>query len=368
VLHSHEARLEDQKLKSAAILAALLLANATPAFAGPEHKELSGHYYLQGVMEVGSELLLKDDGSYQWFMSYGSVDQSSKGSWTVDASGVHMTPAKPEGGRVPVKLNEAADWSDYAEYRLRQKLAKLEEAQLSSRCPSMTMGSSADAAYATDWKPDPSLSGQAAETLKPLEGLRIAAEKAAELSAEKPDDEALLAKSDAAVSAFWTGYGKMRDVHQNAGITVPDVALPQAPRACRPTMVNSDRNIPPADWVGQQGVVVLDPQLESGIPDIGIRIDYADGKMAEGRTDGRGFFVPLPQLKVDVRQVTISFNEMGLTPVTLPVSRKGRVLVMLDFDYRAAMPAFDKMDLTRAPEGLKPDGYGGGLYIRQGAK
>jgi len=352
----------------AAYFAALLLVCAMPAHAGSEHKDLSGHYYLQGVMEVGSELLLKDDGSYQWFMSYGAVDQSSKGSWTVDASGVHLTPAKPEGGRVPVVLNEAADWSDYAEYRLRQKLAKLEEAQLSSRCPSMTMGTSADAAYATDWKPDPSLSGQAADALKPLEGLRIAAEKAAELSAEKPADETLRAKSDAAVFAFWAGYGKARDLHQNAGITVPDIALPQAPRACRATVVTENRNIPPADWIGQQGVVVLDRQLESGIPDIGIRIDYADGKMAEGRTDGRGFFAPVPQMKADVRQVVVSFNEMGLTPVTLPVSRKGRVLMMLDFDYRAAMPAFDRMDLTRVPEGLKPDGYGRGVYIRHGAK
>ncbi len=45
------------------------------------NKDLAGHYYLQGVMEMGSELLLRSDGSFEAVMSFGSVDGYAKGNW-----------------------------------------------------------------------------------------------------------------------------------------------------------------------------------------------------------------------------------------------------------------------------------------------
>ncbi|MBZ9842876.1 hypothetical protein [Mesorhizobium sp. CA5] len=42
---------------------------------------LAGHYYLNGVMEVGSELLLKKDGSFEFALAYGANDQYGKGCW-----------------------------------------------------------------------------------------------------------------------------------------------------------------------------------------------------------------------------------------------------------------------------------------------
>ena len=32
----------------------------------------SGHYYLNGVMEVGSELLLQPNGKFQWMLAVGA--------------------------------------------------------------------------------------------------------------------------------------------------------------------------------------------------------------------------------------------------------------------------------------------------------
>lgn len=46
---------------------------ADPAFVG--------HYYLSGVMETGSELLLKPDGRFEWCLVYGALDQFAKGRW-----------------------------------------------------------------------------------------------------------------------------------------------------------------------------------------------------------------------------------------------------------------------------------------------
>ncbi|TGV77628.1 hypothetical protein EN788_67460, partial [Mesorhizobium sp. M2D.F.Ca.ET.145.01.1.1] len=54
---------------------AFLLGAANPASAAgckPGDAGLAGHYYLRGVMEVGSELLLKKDGSFEFMLAYGA--------------------------------------------------------------------------------------------------------------------------------------------------------------------------------------------------------------------------------------------------------------------------------------------------------
>ncbi|MBB3912219.1 hypothetical protein [Sphingomonas desiccabilis] len=61
------------------MLAALLMAPA-PAMAEPQG--LPGHYYLSGMTEVGSELLLRGDGRYRWMLAYGALDLAVEGSWT----------------------------------------------------------------------------------------------------------------------------------------------------------------------------------------------------------------------------------------------------------------------------------------------
>ena len=41
----------------------------------------AGHYVLRGVMEVGSELLLKPDGTFEFALAYGATDYYAKGTW-----------------------------------------------------------------------------------------------------------------------------------------------------------------------------------------------------------------------------------------------------------------------------------------------
>ncbi|MEG1055288.1 MAG: hypothetical protein RSF79_24980 [Janthinobacterium sp.] len=60
---------------------------------------LPGHYYLQGVMETGSELLLKKDGTFEWMLSYGSMDEQASGEWRVD--GDKLTLVAGNGGKEP---------------------------------------------------------------------------------------------------------------------------------------------------------------------------------------------------------------------------------------------------------------------------
>ena len=41
----------------------------------------AGHYYLQGVMETGSELVLDGQGGFEWYFSYGALDLAGRGRW-----------------------------------------------------------------------------------------------------------------------------------------------------------------------------------------------------------------------------------------------------------------------------------------------
>ncbi|MDP3895321.1 MAG: hypothetical protein Q8Q62_01455, partial [Mesorhizobium sp.] len=48
---------------------------------------------LNGVMEVGSELLMRPDGSFEFYLAYGANDQYGKGCWTQNGRIVALIPA-----------------------------------------------------------------------------------------------------------------------------------------------------------------------------------------------------------------------------------------------------------------------------------
>jgi len=78
------------------ILAAALALSPLLAAAGPADPALAGHYYLKNVREVGSELLLKPDGSFEGSMSYGAVDSYAKGKWQRQGDKVVLQTAGPD--------------------------------------------------------------------------------------------------------------------------------------------------------------------------------------------------------------------------------------------------------------------------------
>jgi hypothetical protein len=78
------------------LLAALVgcqTAGGASGACAPGDPQRVGHYYLNGVMEVGSELLLKPDGSFEFMLAYGALDQYGKGCWRVEGNHVLVIPA-----------------------------------------------------------------------------------------------------------------------------------------------------------------------------------------------------------------------------------------------------------------------------------
>jgi hypothetical protein len=57
---------------------------------------LAGHYYLRGVMEVGSELRLQANGSFDYMLAYGALDELASGCWSRDGSVVTLVASRFE--------------------------------------------------------------------------------------------------------------------------------------------------------------------------------------------------------------------------------------------------------------------------------
>src|SRR5437763_8884274 len=61
------------------------------AFANVAAADMSGNYVLQGVREVGSELLLKPDGTFEYMLAYGAADYQAAGTWQRQDGSVLLT-------------------------------------------------------------------------------------------------------------------------------------------------------------------------------------------------------------------------------------------------------------------------------------
>ena len=64
--------------------------------------DVRGHYYLQGLRETGSELLLDDDGAFQWYLVYGALDLFAQGHWSREGNQVTLISQPAEIGRAHV--------------------------------------------------------------------------------------------------------------------------------------------------------------------------------------------------------------------------------------------------------------------------
>lgn len=56
---------------------------------------VAGTYYLQHVREVGSQLILKSNGQFDFGLSYGAVDQVAHGQWVLRDNQITLSTDKP---------------------------------------------------------------------------------------------------------------------------------------------------------------------------------------------------------------------------------------------------------------------------------
>ena len=73
-------------------------------WAGPLDR-FTGHYVLENAHEMGSELVLKPDGEFEYTLAYGAADYMATGKWHVKNDTVILDTKMPEGP--PLKILES---------------------------------------------------------------------------------------------------------------------------------------------------------------------------------------------------------------------------------------------------------------------
>ncbi|MGJ0532075.1 hypothetical protein [Methylocystis sp.] len=78
------------------LLTAGLISGASAAECQRADAALAGHYYMRGVMEVGSELQLKANGEFEYMLAYGALDEYATGCWSHEGQTVMLVVSKFE--------------------------------------------------------------------------------------------------------------------------------------------------------------------------------------------------------------------------------------------------------------------------------
>ncbi len=60
---------------------------------GKGDASVPGRYVLDGVPETGSQLLMRKDGSFEFYLAYGANDQYGKGCWTQHGNNIALIPS-----------------------------------------------------------------------------------------------------------------------------------------------------------------------------------------------------------------------------------------------------------------------------------
>lgn len=300
--------------KADALLAALILPVSTlaaGAHAATADAAFVGHYYLSGVMETGSELLLRPDGTFAWYISYGAVDQSAEGTWLRDGDAVVLTARQPDRSAPLFALAGVDAWDADAENRVLGRQHDDATAVWEEQC-----GSAAEAVTA------------------------VVAPLVDDATATAPV-EAPAPKADPAPA--------------------PGCAPSDAP-----TEPADATTLPPDRWQGGIAIAVFAEQNGEriGVSRVTATLTYADGAVAKAETRRGWAFLPRKAGSRAIRlDLSAGFAEGRDTSLPLPPTEQGVVRVALDA-RQVIPPAFTTLRLRIDGKALIPDAFGRGRYTR----
>ncbi|RNJ51366.1 hypothetical protein D1O30_18975 [Methylocystis hirsuta] len=78
------------------VLTACWISDASASECQRADASLAGHYYMRGVMEVGSELQLQANGEFEYMLGYGALDEYATGCWSREGQTVTLVVSKFE--------------------------------------------------------------------------------------------------------------------------------------------------------------------------------------------------------------------------------------------------------------------------------
>ena len=356
---------------------------AETSAAGPVDPAFAGHYYLSGVMETGSELLLRPDGTFEWYISYGALDQFSRGAWHRQGGEIVLVASRPGKDRPLFAYLDRQPWSADAEQeRLDREQAALEES-VRRRCPFL-VGGIVTAEPVVE--PAPMLdigTGEEAATQEDdarqvkARAAADAAIAAARTARERLESTArrVMAKGAAMkeeeegearrlTQAWEEARGAALQAAREAGMAEPDLSEPELPEACRlPDSVAAEAQ-PSERWRGGLAVLVVDPQAGEEARGVHVELRFADGQESEVTTSGGLALVRDGDGAPLVAAVLSAPYAPGRSiEVAVPEVRSGVVRFSIDAEQVTASP-FERMTLRIDGTSLLPSELGRGRYSR----
>jgi hypothetical protein len=366
------------------LLLAILLPgplSAAPSDAAPKgaalaaaDAALAGHYYLYGVTEVGSELLLKPDGTFEWMLAYGAVDQAAHGTWKREAGEVVLTADKRDPSAPIFTLGPLQPWDDDAEQRLQDMIFTENQAQIEKLCPFLLVGDVTSALTAPSVSDAEKAARQRRANLAipaasdDVETKRLLAGRTAQIAMSATSDRAQ--KMDAATEAMlnWKeARGYMLDLYGTAGLKEPERLEPILPAACvpskRPVLDEKD----PTKWQRGFAARVYDPAAGMSFSGIKVAFTFADGVVEERVTNYSGFAILPLRAGIQVKQLTVTFHSEG-EPIaeTFPITPAASGIQHVGVNSRAIIAApFSTLRLKIDGQDLVSAQMHDGHYVRQ---
>jgi hypothetical protein len=324
-----------------------------------------GHYYLEGVRETGSELSLKPDGRYDWYMTYGAMDIFSTGAWQKKGNSIILAADKPDSKTSVFKLGPLQPWNEDAEELAQRPAYQAAVEATYARCPFMIgEADSVTPPAMVGLAPDPAAKLKAEAAAQAAIAARTLYERFAINSLKITGDRSASVKAAGDARRAWTlARYAMQDAYSAAQLSAPRLEDPKLPDACRLPSEPNPADIAPEKWIRGFAVLVSDPDVGMTYSGIIVVFDYGDGSASKGVvTDGGGLAIS-PDRKAITR---ISLSLRGSNPRmasfdTKPIT-EGMQAVTLD-SRKITDPPFQTMTLRIEARDLIPEN-GRGRYAR----
>ncbi len=300
-------------------LIAAATANVTAACAQTP-SALAGRYALSGVMETGSEMELKADGSFEWFLAYGSLDKVGKGDWESDGKTVTLRFRNAHANEAPFRLIGQGPWDAQAQQMVLEMRHNDALAAIGERCPfigyfGQTSGD--DPRDATSARVDRDIQGSPA----------YARAEAARAKMQAVGQEILDGKATEAIQRAeqdWSAaYSALQDFGRGRGLESVAIAKPSPPVPCREPEAPQAETLPRSRW--SPGLVVrtiadpADGERTGYIPVSGIAFKLADGRILTDNVRPEGLLL-IPGVQSQPVQALLVEDTFGTgETLTFPV-------------------------------------------------
>jgi hypothetical protein len=353
-----------------AVLSIPAIAGTAPNDAPPvtdSAKPFIGHYYLSGIMETGSELLLRPDGSYSWFMSYGAVDVQSNGTWAKAGNEIVLTAMPKDKAKVTFSLGEIGPWNERFEQSVQDEIFETNNNDVRSKC-----------AFLQDQDGPPTNAAMAVAALD-YDNYDIVTneEMAAFVKATADELTARTAYERAAASAmdFATGtkaqnssvgpkvYHDLARSKRFEWISAQDTLDGARGMAKQPFQKRPEAQLPkecllaenpvraddinPSRWTKAVGVLITDTESGTRLNTIAVKYYFADGSVIDRVTKNRGqTWVPM-KANSAITAIGLKLEYEGTLydqKLVIPATKLGAISVLFPISQLLS-PAFEEMRL-----------------------